>query len=157
MRKVTFFIILIIVFLGVYSCGDKPILQDEPAWKKVCTQWGTSEEKVRDIMRTYSLKNTTSGTLTYKGKGIVDAVSYYFVEDSLCAVVVLMNSLLVDYQELRSSFSSYDYLGEVNSSELFVMYDKDNLVAITPFTKEDNNYLSVGYADLGDAEVEEAR
>lgn len=154
MRTIKLISILLLLAGICAGCSDKPELQDEPGWKKVCTKWGTPEDKVRKLMRTYTLKGSTSSTLTYKGKGIVEAVSYQFAEDSLCAVVVVMNAVSVDKQDIRSSFSSHESLGEINSSEIFVRYVKDELVTVTSYTMNENEYISVGYADLGDAEME---
>ena len=147
------FVAIGLVLSSLSGCSDKLEMQQEVAWKKVCTKWGTSEAKVRDMMRTYTLKNSTSTVLTYKGKYPIDALSYQFVEDSLCAVVVLIDAEVVEREDIRSSFSSYEALGENNSSELYVGYSDETLATITSYLKGEKEYFSIGYADLGNVIV----
>ena len=144
---------VLILFGGIYGCSDNLELQNEVAWKKVCTKWGTSSTKVKDMMRTYSLKRSTSTILTYKGKGVADAISFQFVDDSLCAAVILLDEDVVTKNEIRYSFSNLDQIGEYNASELYVDYKDSTLVTVTAFQKQDKKFISVGYADLGDAVV----
>lgn len=140
---------LLFLYLTISGCDDSLDLQDEVTWKKVCTQWGVPASKVQNVMRTYTRKNATPTVLTYKGKGSVEAISYQFAEDSLCAVVVLMGTETVGKSDVCASFSGYESLGESNSSELFVDYRKNTLVTVTAFTKDEKEYISVGYADMG--------
>lgn len=152
-RMIISILVLGFIFITFNGCNDKLEMQKEVPWKKVCIKWGTSSAKVKDMMRTYTLKNSSSTVLTYKGKYPVNAVSYQFAEDSLCAVVVLMDISRVDKKEIQSSFADYNALGENNSSELYVNYSTNTLATITSFQKEDSEYVSVGYADLGNVIV----
>lgn len=147
------FLLLMFMCYAFDGCSDKLEVQQDVAWKKVCTKWGTSSSKVKEMMRTYTMKSSSSTVLTYKGKYPVSAVSYQFADDSLCAVVVLMDATTIDKGEIRSSFSDYESLGENNSSELYVRFVNNTLATITSFAKGDKLYNSVGYADLGDAVV----
>ena len=133
----------------LFGCSDKPVLQDEVVWKKVCTQWGVSSAKVKEIMRTYSLKQSSSSVLTYKGKSSAEAISYRFVDDSLCAVVVLIDATQVDETAIYNSFNGQESLGENNSAKLFIDYPNMKLIAVSSIKKNDMKYYSVGYADLG--------
>ena len=142
-------ITVLIAAICIYSCDDGLELQNEVDWKKVCTTWGTSSSKVKSIMKTYELKSSSASILTYSGKNSLDAISYQFVEDSLCAVVVLMKAECVEHESIRSSFSAYESLGENNSCELYIRNSQHTLATNSRLVKDDVQYYSVGYADLG--------
>lgn len=150
----TYFLLLGVVFLGVCGCDDGLELQDEVAWKKVCTKWGTSSSKVKEMMRTYSIKKTSSDIITYKGKYPVSAISYQFSGDSLCAVALVIDAVLTDKAKIQSSFIGYESLGEFDSNELYVDYKTKTLVTLTSYMKNQIEYYSVGYADLGNIVVD---
>ena len=141
------------VLSALSGCSNKLEVQQDVAWKKVCTKWGSPMAKVREMMRTYTLKSSSSTVLTYKGKYPVEALSYQFAEDSLCAVVVLMDAEVVEKADIRSSFSGYQALGENNSSELYIGYSDETLATITSHKIGEKEYFSVGYADLGNVIV----
>lgn len=155
MKRASIFVFCMVCFVCfcISGCSDGLDLQDEVAWKKVCTHWGVPTSKVKDMMRTYIAKNATSTILTYKGKGAVEAISYQFAEDSLCAVAVLLNAENIDKAEIRSSFRPYESLGENNASELFLNYNGNSLITITSLYQDDKEYISVGYADFGDVVI----
>ena len=145
------FIVLGLIALCVIffcRCTKEHYLQNEVTWKKVYTKWGASSSKVRLQMQRYTLLNSTASVLCYKGKNDIKAISYKFVEDSLCAVVVIADAERIGVDEVRSSFASYESLGEYESYELFVDTGQNTLFTITLCNSDENKYLSIGYAAI---------
>lgn len=125
------------------SCTNDFELQDEGDWAKLCTLWGTPSAKVRNMMKTYTQLSSSSGVIVYKGKNDSDVVSYKFVNDSLCASMVVMKSDITSISEIRKSFDNYESLGEYNANELFV--NGKELVTIKKYLQNDMEYIVVGY------------
>lgn len=142
------FVVLSIVFLGILFCGctKDNNLQNEVVWKKVYTKWGATSAKVRLQMKRYTIIKSTSSVLCYKGKNDIKAISYKFVNDSLCAVIVMAENEHISVDEVRKSFSSYESLGEYESNELFVDVGQNTLFTIASCEGGGRNYLSIGYA-----------
>lgn len=136
-------LLLFLAPIATTNCTDKLELQDSDDWVKVCTQWGTTTAKVKNMMKTYTQLSSSSGVIVYKGKGDTEAISYRFVEDSLCSSMVVMKSEQVDLVTLRSSFSDYQSLGEYNSNELYV--NGSQLVTIKEYSKNETTYIAIGY------------
>lgn len=144
MRQKKLMVILLLMLLMVSSCTNELELQNGPDWIKLCTEWGTTSTKIKDMMKTYTRLNSSSNVIVYKGKGDVDAVSYRFLNDSLCASAIVMKSDVVEVEEIRNTFSRYESLGEYNGNELYL--DNNQLVTIKEYYKNEESYIVVGYS-----------
>lgn len=132
----------------ITGCSKDNPLQKEVTWKKVCTEWGEVKSDVMSRMQKYERLSYTSSPICYKGKDEAAVISYSFVEDSLCAAIVLVEAESVDMDALKNSFKSLEYLGENNSMELFVDTSDNTLVTISECRKNDRRYYAVGYAAI---------
>jgi hypothetical protein len=130
------------------GCSKENPLQKEGVWKKVCTTWGEKETDVATRMQTYKRLDRTSTSLCYSGKGDAVAISYKFVQDSLCAAMVMVDASSVNLDDIKDSFKSCEYLGENNSMDLYIDYIDNSLVTISECQKNDKRFYAVSYIAL---------
>ena len=135
---------LLLMLVTIASCTNELELQDGPDWMKLCTTWGTTSTKIKDMMKTYTQLSSSSNVIIYKGKGDIDAVSYRFLNDSLCASAIVMKSEVAEVEEIRNTFSKYESLGEYNGNELYL--DNNQLVTIKEYAQNEESYIVVGYS-----------
>lgn len=144
MQQKSLITIFLSILLIISSCTNELELQNGPDWIKLCTEWGTTTTKVKDMMKTYTQLSSSSNVIVYKGKGDTEAVSYRFLNDSLCASAIVMRLEVSDVEEIRNTFSKYESLGEYNGNELFLR--NDQLVTIKEYTQNEESYIAIGYS-----------
>lgn len=132
-------------FLLVNCSKDKP-LQNEVAWKKVCTDWGTDMNNIKIMMNKYKVKASSASSLMYTGSGRYTSVSYRFDNDSLYATVVVVPAEKYSITEIRSSFSGFTSLGERSGSSLYLDRENNTIVTISEQSKSEVNYYVIGYS-----------
>ena len=66
MRQKKLMVILLLMLLMVSSCTNELELQNGPDWIKLCTEWGTTSTKIKDMMKTITKMNSKYKKLAEK-------------------------------------------------------------------------------------------
>lgn len=116
----------------------------------VCTKWGASKSEVMGYMESYEMNSMEDGFICYDGKNNTQTISYQFEDEKLVASLVLIPNENTSLDELKSSFSKYEYLGEKNNLEIFINETANTMVTIGEKVKNEKTLYAVGYVMLND-------
>lgn len=151
MNKYIFIIVSVINIALFLFCGcsdDSENLQEMIPSSMVCTEWGASMSEVMDYMSDYEMNSMEDDFICYNGKNDVQTISYQFDEGILQASLVLIPEENMSLEDLKYSFSKYEYLGEKNGLDIYVNEITNTMVTIGTKINGNNTYYSVGYVEL---------
>ena len=106
----------------------------------LCTDWGKSIDQVSAQMGNYNLKNSNSEYYTYESKNGKSVITYYFVNNSLTATLLLVKN----NTDFTPYLLEYTYIGEINDTKNFVNKQNNCTATIYEHIPTNTNYSAIG-------------
>lgn len=113
-----------------------------------CLEWKAEKNRVIKYMNGFNLKDEEPNYLYYDGKKIENLVSYQFQNDELCTVSLTIPNSSTSLADLKYTFNTYVYLGEINGVLVFVNEVENTVATISTFIKDNALYYALGWGQL---------
>lgn len=151
--------VAIVLIIGLSACSsddddvvtdpDTPSSEDiSKTLSQVSTEWGLSQSKVKNLMKSYNVvENKDTTLLQFQAKKSQITIVYKFASDALAATVIRAKSNDEDFNltEILSGFTS---IGSTGSNEIYTN-NTTNVFAVTYTTTiEDEDYQIIGFTPL---------
>lgn len=150
-------IICFIIISGVFfSCrndrndyldensSDEEIV--ETVLNRVCTDWNTSIEQVKNRMNGYMLVDSDIDYLKYTDRNGVLLVSYSFQSDSLKASVAIVPRL--SNIDLSDYLKGYSYFADISTKNIYYSNSINTVCCSYNYSAEEVDYSILGFAPI---------
>lgn len=156
------YLFLIACTLMIWSCSEDDNNNNKKA-KVVCINWGASVEEVEVYMNSNNewSGNTSSSTpqvyhytkefLNSNGWKNYCVVSYEFTAGALTSSSSILQYTGDSLDKIAKLYlPGYTYLGESNSTQVYVDESKNTIAVIYKIAKEENEYYAIGWTILSE-------